>query len=731
MKLLPIISLFPVVLFNAVAPSPMAGQSVIATVPVGHTPIAIVSNPVTNKTYVADTGSNTVTVINGSNFAMATVPAPNGPFSLQPIAIDQTTDKIYVANFSGNNVTVIDGASNGHSVIHSGKSPTGVAVNSETYKIYVAYSLDGTVTVIDGISLSSSTVPVGSQPEGIAVNSVTNKIYVANLLDNTVTVIDGATLTPTAIPLPESAPQQVAVNPVTNEIYVVNALSPNGFVTVIDGATLATTPVAVGSSPGSLAINSATNQIYVTNAGSNNVTVINGATNGTSTVTVGSNPQAVAVDTLLNRAYVSNASGASVSVINGFDNSVITVPVGTSPFGVSVDPVRSRAYVANSNDNTVSVISGSNPLRFMPVTPCRVADTRMGSGTFGAPSLMANVERVFPIPQSGCNIPTTAMAYSLNVTVVPHGRLGYLTVWQTGLSRPQISTLNSLDGRIKANAVIVPSGFNYGVSFFATDDTDLVLDINGYFVAATDPSALQFYPLTPCRVVDTRGHMGPLGGPPLTAGMPRELPILTSTCHIPTTAKAYSLNFTAVPPAPLGFITAWPSDQSRPTASILNALTGTIVANAAIIPAANNDGDISVYANNNTNLVIDINGYFAPAGTGGFSLYTTPPCRALDTRTGNGVFSGTLTVNVGGSVCAPPSTAEAYVLNATVVPPGPMGYLILWAFQTTQPLVSTLNALDGAITSNMAIVPATSGEIDAFAINPTQLILDLSGYFAP
>jgi hypothetical protein len=46
-------------------------------------------------------------------------------------------------------------------------------------------------------------------------------------------------------------------------------------------------------------------------------------------------------------------------------------------------------------------------------------------------------------------------------------------------------------------------------------------------------------------------------------------------------------------------------------------------------------------------------------------------------------------------------------------------------------VASTLNAPDGAITSNMAIVPTSDGSIDAFASQPTHLILDISGYFAP
>jgi hypothetical protein len=93
-------------------------------------------------------------------------------------------------------------------------------------------------------------------------------------------------------------------------------------------------------------------------------------------------------------------------------------------------------------------------------------------------------------------------------------------------------------------------------------------------------------------------------------------------------------------------------------------------------------------------------------------------------------------VNVVGSPCAPPSDAQVYVFNATVVPSGALGCLTLWPDCQGQqcpgqPYVSTPNAYDGAVTSNMAIVPNVNGSTDAFVSNPTQLILDISGYFAP
>lgn len=79
----------------------------------------------------------------------------------------------------------------------------------------------------------------------------------------------------------------------------------------------------------------------------------------------------------------------------------------------------------------------------------------------------------------------------------------------------------------------------------------------------------------------------------------------------------------------------------------------------------------------------------------------------------------------------PPSAAQAYVFNATVVPTGTLGYLTLWPDGEVRPVVSTLNALDGAFTSNMAVVPNDDGGIDAYTSGTTQLVLDISAYFAP
>jgi hypothetical protein len=371
--------------------------------------------------------------------------------------------------------------------------------------------------------------------------------------------------------------------------------------------------------------------------------------------------------------------------------------------------------------------------RFVPVTPCRIADTRNAAGPFGGPGLPRQTSRDFAIPNSACGIPSTAVAYSLNVAVVPSGLLGFLTLWPAGQPQPLVATLNSIDGRIKSNAAIVPAGLNGAISVFVTDATDVILDINGYFVPASNASAQAFYPVTPCRVADTRNATAPLGGPSLAAQGIRSFPILASSCGVPPSAQAYSLNFAAVPKGPaLGFMTAWPAGQSQPVVASLNDPTGTVLSNAVVVPAGSG-GAVNVFTTDATDLVIDINGYFAPPGAGGLSLYTVAPCRVLDSRlpSGSPPFNTTLDVSVTGSPCAVPSTALAFVFNATVVPPGFLGYITMWPQGQSQPLAAALNAYDGAVTNNMAIVPTTTGSISVFPSAPTHLVLDIFGYFAP
>ena len=379
---------------------------------------------------------------------------------------------------------------------------------------------------------------------------------------------------------------------------------------------------------------------------------------------------------------------------------------------------------------TMPILAQSQTMQFVPLAPCRVLDTRQShpiAGGTPATFDLASLAQSAHCPQSL----SPGTAFSLNVTVVPRGFLGYLTIWPAGQAQPTISLMNSHDGRIKANAAIVVGGGSdhTGVSIFVTQTADVILDVNGYFEPANS-AAYAYYALsTPCRLADTRG------GQPLPGGQEADFPVKSHlSCGIPSNAQAYSLNFTAIPNPlghRLGYLTVWPAGGPRPTVSTLNDPTGTIVANAALLPANGTpDGEIAVYPSDTTDLVIDIDGYFALATpTDGLAFNSLTPCRAVDTRGTIGAFIGQQTFNIEGSPCAPPSDAAGYVMNATALPQARLGFLTLWP-DGPLPLASTLNAIDGAFTSNMAIVGTSSGSIDAYASGSTNLLLDLSGYMA-
>lgn len=255
---------------------------------------------------------------------------------------------------------------------------------------------------------------------------------------------------------------------------------------------------------------------------------------------------------------------------------------------------------------------------------------------------------------------------------------------------------------------------------------------------------LAFYPVKPCRVVDTRNAADALGGPALTAGSRRSFPMLSGSCGIPADAAAYSLNVTVVPYEPLQYLTLWPTGQPQPYVSTLNSFDGRTVANAAIVPAGVNGG-ISAYVTGATDLILDINGYFAPVngqGNGNNPSVFVPitPCRSIDTRNADGPWGGpileagsTRDFPISSSTsCSVPANALAYATNVTAVPNGALQYLTLWPTGQSQPYVSTLNANEGEVVANAAIVPAGSnGSVSMYVTGETEGIIDLNGYFAP
>jgi YVTN family beta-propeller protein len=387
-----------------------------------------------------------------------------------PIAVNPVANKIYVINGLGS-VVAIDGATNTATTI-AVSWPIDIAVNPVTNKVYVASSVGSGIvssvfmTVIDGATNATTTIPDVFGP--IAVNPVTNKIYVAT--SSNVTVIGGATNATSTVAV-ASRFGAIAVNPATNRIYV--AVFDSNTVAVIDGATNAITTVAVGSNPAAIAVNPVTNRIYVVTGA--NVTVIDGATNAVTTVAVGSAHDSIVVNPVTNKVYVSNYFDNTVTVIDGATNATATVVVGSNPATLAVNPVTNRIYVVTSANVTVidgatnataTVTVGSYPLPVAvnPVTD-RVYVSNTGDGTVtvidGGPSAprspLARLTNISARAQVGTGgnvlIPGFVIGGSGTETLLIRGSGPGLAPFGVSgaLAKPSLSVFNSAGTMVASN----------------------------------------------------------------------------------------------------------------------------------------------------------------------------------------------------------------------------------------------------------------------------------------
>jgi hypothetical protein len=125
-----------------------------------------------------------------------------------------------------------------------------------------------------------------------------------------------------------------------------------------------------------------------------------------------------------------------------------------------------------------------NNTSFYTVTPCRVADTRNANGPYGGPALAPGPPRTFTV-EGQCQIPPTAKAISINLTVTGPTSIGFLTLFPGGTTAPLASTINFRAGQTRANNAIVALGAGGTMSVVdgqpSGNTTHFILDVNGYF----------------------------------------------------------------------------------------------------------------------------------------------------------------------------------------------------------------------------------------------------------
>jgi hypothetical protein len=366
---------------------------------------------------------------------------------------------------------------------------------------------------------------------------------------------------------------------------------------------------------------------------------------------------------------------------------------------------------------------------YVPVSPYRILDTRLGQGF----ARRVSAGETFTLALT--NVPPGSTAVVLNLAVDGSADGGFVTVYPTGLARPLASAIN-VDGagQTIANLVTVPIGTGNSVDIFSQMTTDLVADVQGYYVPMASAQAGRFVPMNPTRLLDTREpnaiRFGALG-----TGDQVDLDV-AGLAGLPGDATAAALKVTITDSVGSGFWTVFPTGSTRPTASNVNVVgAGTTIANQVL--ARLTGGHTTVYAQSGGHLVIDLVGWFtgtsaAPSDVGLF--VPVAPARLLDSRElPLGALPGhnrTAEVAVAGRAGLPASGVGAVVLNATVTQTAAAGFFAVWPARTYRPTASSLNATHvGQTIADHVITPVSTAGFGFYTQNGAHLVVDITGWY--
>ncbi len=260
----------------------------------------------------------------------------------------------------------------------------------------------------------------------------------------------------------------------------------------------------------------------------------------------------------------------------------------------------------------------------------------------------------------------------------------------------------------------------------------------------------------PCRAADTRS-----GGGALAAGATRSFQVggtgslaaqggSAAGCGVPDGAGAVEIAVTAVSPTGTGFLRAFAAGDAVPSATFLSYTSAASITNTGTAPlAAAGTQDLSV-ANfgGSTQVVIDVLGYFATSGTGGY-VALSAPCRAVDTRGGGAPLTigagasrnfqvagaGAAFAAQGGTAggCGVPDGVAAAEVSITAVGPVGTGFLRAGPNTGAAPTATVVNYTDAVGITNTGAVPL--GNLAAADISLTNfgaqahVVVDVLGYF--
>ena len=259
------------------------------------------------------------------------------------------------------------------------------------------------------------------------------------------------------------------------------------------------------------------------------------------------------------------------------------------------------------------------------------------------------------------------------------------------------------------------------------------------------PAALRYFTINPCRLYDSRNATI------LTNGVLRVI-AAAGNCGIPATAKALSVNVTAVSPTAAGRLALYPGDRDATWVGV-NSIVNFEPANAprgnsAIVQLATNGaGTLAINAAvsgspGQVHAILDVDGYFstdttaAAGATGPLGFQHVPACRFADTRNSTALSSGVTRTFTAAGVCGVPAGASARSLHVGIPAPAAGGHVAAFPSNIAAPATSSINfnggiehLRNGARVRLAPAAPDFAARFTGAAGTTAHAYFDVHGYF--
>lgn len=319
---------------------------------VADQPVAIATNPLTGRTYVAGAGGLTV-IADG---AARSIPGLAGAESL---AIDPVANRIFVG-LAGNpaaELAILDGRTERVLATQAYQRAPRLQIVADPLTGQVLLASGDSMLAADGATgaVRGQSSLLGTTP-GLALDAQRRRLYAAfpdtGVLvayhPESAAILERLTL--------GGAPQAAAVNVATGDLFIGDRDAP--VVWIVRGGDFSLPPRRIqlrGTGITALAANPQTNMAYAIMAERSRLAQINGATEQVFSMTTGGGPGALATDVVRDQIYVLNEQSPFVTVHASQSLTPWALVTSERTFPASraltIDPLAGRLSVANTGDD--------------------------------------------------------------------------------------------------------------------------------------------------------------------------------------------------------------------------------------------------------------------------------------------------------------------------------------------------------------------------------------------